>query len=221
MSGEIEQGIKGTCRRDSQTSFLYASRRQFVRDEVRYRARIIQSVFAIARQKVNGFAKHLLREYVVFEPGTIPVTCPIGVRRAEHKNLRRGPMKAERRYVAQNFFHVRTLPGLARQEGQNGKTVLKCIVSSHENARSAYPLGDVVELAEERYLPTWAFIELQNECESIEISRVRTSRVFARKASKKSVKMLLPGSLFVVAWVAPVFYATRCCLEWCFAHDKV
>ena len=108
-------------------------------------------------------------------------------------------MKAERRYVAQNFFHVRTLPGLARQEGQNGKTVLKCIVSSHENARSAYPLGDVVELAEERYLPTWAFIELQNECESIEISRVRTSRVFARSASKKSVKMLLPGSLFAAA----------------------
>ena len=92
---------------------------------------------------------------------------------------------------------------------------------SHEYARTAYPLGDVVQLAEERYLPTWAFIELQNECESIEISRVRTSRVFARRASKKSVKMLLPGPLFVVAWVAPAFYATRCCLEWCFAHDKV
>ena len=151
-------------------------------------------MFAIARQKVNGPAKHLLREHVVFEPGAIPVACPIGVRRAEHKNLRRDPMKAERRYVAQNFFHVRTLPGLARQEGQNGKTGLKCIASSHEYARSAYPLGDVVQLAEERYLPIWAFVELQNGCESIEISRIRTSRVFMRKASKKSAKMLLPGS---------------------------
>lgn len=54
-------------------------------------------------------------------------------------------------------------------------------------------------------MSAWAFVELQNGCESIEISRVRTSRVFARKASKKSAKMLLPGSLFVAAWVVQRF----------------
>lgn len=54
-------------------------------------------------------------------------------------------------------------------------------------------------------MSTWAFVELQNGCESIEISRVRTSRVFARKASKKSAKMLLPGLLFVAAWVVQCF----------------
>ena len=114
-------------------------------------------------------------------------------------------MKAERRYVAQNFFHVRTLPGPACQEGQNRKTVLKCAVSSHEYARSAYPLGDVVELEEERYWPTWAFIEPQNGCESIETSKVRTSRIFMRKASKNSIRMLLSGPLFVAAWVVQRF----------------
>lgn len=65
--------------------------------------------------------------------------------------------------------------------------------SLHENARSAYPLDDVVELAEERYWLNWAFIELQNGCEGIETSRVRTSRVFMRKASKKSVRSCYLG----------------------------
>lgn len=34
-------------------------------------------------------------------------------------------MKAKRRYVAQDFFHARTLPGLACEEGENGKMALK------------------------------------------------------------------------------------------------
>ena len=37
-------------------------------------------------------------------------------------------MKAKRRYVAQDFFHARTLPGLACQEGENGKMALKCAI---------------------------------------------------------------------------------------------
>lgn len=77
---------------------------------------------------MNGVAKHLLREHMAFELGAIFVACSIGVRRAEYKNLRRGSMKAKRRYVAQDFFHARTLPGLACQEGENGKMALKCAI---------------------------------------------------------------------------------------------